>query len=640
MSKPLRSAGDIEALRSEALAGAEGKTLVAVSGGTCGDARGAETVYQSFLKEVESRGLSDKVLIKKTGCHGFCEREPVVLIHPEMICYLDVKEEDAADIVGETVEQGKIVERLVWRDEQGGEKSKREEIPIFKGQMPLVMLENLKIDPNDILDYIAAGGYAALTKSLLEMSPEEVLETVKKANLRGRGGGGFPAGVKWETTKNADDPVKYVVVNADEGDPGAYMDRSVLEGNPHLVLEGLIIAGYAIGAHQGFFYVRQEYPMATEHILKAIDQARERGLLGGNILGSGFDFDVSVHRGAGAFVSGESSALMTAIEGSAGEPRLKYTRTSVKGLNEKPTNLNNVETYANVPRIIEKGAEWFQGIGTENSKGTKVFSLVGKVKNTGLVEVPMGTTLRQIIFDIGGGILDDRKFKGVQTGGPSGGVLPGEMLDLPVDFDALTAQGSMMGSGGMIVMDENSCMVDVARYFVNFLSEESCGKCTPCRDGVAEMLDVLERITTGRGNEDDIGFLEDIGELLSEGALCALGTTAANPVLSTLRYFRDEYEAHIRDKRCPALVCGALISYEIDAAKCKACGSCRKACPVDAIEGEKKKVHVIDQEKCIKCGACLQACPAKFDAVRKVSPALGTAARGAEALASAGKEGE
>jgi len=450
------------------------------------------------------------------------------------------------------------------------------------------------------------------------MTPEAVLNEVKAANLRGRGGGGFPAGRKWETTRNAPGEPKYVIVNADEGDPGAYMDRSILEGNPHSVLEGLILGAYAIGSSQGFIYVRQEYPLARKHIQKALEQAREYGLLGKNILGSNFSFDVKIHRGAGAFVSGESSALMSAIEGHVGEPRPKYIHTSEKGIWGKPSCLNNVETWANVPHIINKGAQWFCSMGTEGSKGTKIFSLVGKVRNTGLVEVPMGITLRDIIFKIGGGVPKNKKFKAVQTGGPSGGVIPESLLDLPVDFDELTKVGSMMGSGGMIVMDENTCMVDTARYYTNFLAHESCGKCVPCREGLRQMLHILDNIASGNGEEGDLALLEELSEFMEVASLCALGQSASFPVASTLKYFRDEYEEHIREKRCRAAVCTALIAYDIDQEKCEACGACLRNCPVGAVNKSADKVYTIIQEKCIKCGACFTACPEKFTAVIKV----------------------
>jgi NADH-quinone oxidoreductase subunit F len=541
------------------------------------------------------------------------------VILPKGICYLSVKDEDVPEIVSETLKNGQIVERLVYIDEKNGQPLPYlKDIPFYKGQMRTVFGTNMLIAPKNIDNYIALGGYSALAKSLYDMSPEEVLNEVKEADLRGRGGGGFPAGVKWETTRNAPGEPKYVIVNADEGDPGAYMDRSLLEGNPHSILEGLIIGAYAIGAKEGFIYVRQEYPLAVENTEIAIKQAIEYGLLGENILGSGFDFKVTIHRGAGAFVSGESSALMCAIEGRVGEPRPKYIRTAVKGLWDKPSNLNNVETWANVPLIINKGADWFKSLGTEGSKGTKIFSLVGKVNNTGLVEVPMGMTLREIIYNIGGGIPKGKKFKAVQTGGPSGGCIPESLLDLPVDFDVLTEAGSMMGSGGMIVMDEDNCMVDVARYYIDFLSEESCGKCIPCREGTRHILKILNNLTLGEATKEDIERLEDLSEVMQDASLCALGGTASNPVLSTLKYFRDEYEAHI-EGRCPAKVCKALINFYIDPEKCQACGACLKNCPTQAISGQKKCVHIIDQEKCVKCGACIEACPPRFDAVTKIT---------------------
>jgi len=531
-----------------------------------------------------------------------------------------VKPEDVPEIVSQTLANGKIIERLLYQDHTHKQRiTKEPEIPFYKYQSRTILGNNRLIDPKRIEDYIALGGYTGLAKALLEMTPEQVLNEVKRANLRGRGGGGFPTGIKWETTRNAPGEIKYVIVNADEGDPGAYMDRSLLEGNPHSVLEGLTIGAYAIGSHQGFVYVRQEYPLAVENLNIALEQAKQYGLLGQNILGSGFSFDVEVHRGAGAFVSGESSALMTAIEGRVGEPRPKYIRTAVSGIWERPSNLNNVETWATVPLIINKGSDWFTSIGTEASKGTKIFSLVGKVKNTGLVEVPMGMTLRQVIYDIGGGIAEGRKFKAVQTGGPSGGVIPEKFLDLPVDFDELTKAGSMMGSGGMIVMDEDTCMVDIARYFVDFLSQESCGKCVPCREGLRQMLKILNNISTGKGKEGDIELLEELSEVMGDVSLCALGTTAPNPVLSTIKYFRDEYEAHIHEKRCPAKVCRELISYYILPDKCQACLICARDCPTEAIIGGKGLVHVIDQEKCIQCGICLEVCPTRFNAVAKLS---------------------
>jgi len=615
-----KSSADLTQKRREILAQREGKRYIAINAsGTCGLSSGSDKVSRAFSAEIEKQGLSGRVEVRATGCLGFCENSPVVIIFPEEICYVKVKPEDVPEVIAETIIGGKLVERLLYRGEGGKRIAREGDIPFYKHQSRIVFGNNRSIDPRSIDDYIAQGGYAALGKALLEMSPEGVLETVKKANLRGRGGGGFPAGVKWETTRNAPGKKKYVIVNADEGDPGAYMDRSLLEGNPHSVIEGLIIGAYAIGSHEGYVYVRQEYPLAVENLSIALNQARRYGLLGRNILGSGFSFDVTIHRGAGAFVSGESSALMNAIEGRVGEPRPKYIRTAVSGVRERPSNLNNVETWANVPLIIDRGADWFSGIGTKGSKGTKIFSLVGKVNNTGLVEVPMGMTLRQIIFDIGGGIKQGRKFKAVQTGGPSGGVLPEGLLDLPVDFDQLAAAGSMMGSGGMIVMDEDSCMVDVARYFLDFLSGESCGKCVPCREGIRQMLRILNRICEGKGKEGDIDLLEELSAVVRDSSLCALGQTAPNPVLSTIKYFRDEYEAHIQKKRCPAGACKSLISYYILPEKCQACQICARECSVGAISGGKNLVHVIDQDKCTKCGTCIEVCPAKFDAVVKLS---------------------
>ena len=616
----LNSATDLERFRQQILAKADGVRVISVTNGTDGRTRGSQKVVQAFVEEIERQGLAGKARVKSTGCHGFCEKEPIAIIFPEEICYVGVKPEDVPEIVSETLVEGAVVERLLYQDPVTGQKITKEcDIPFYKSQIRVALGNNRFIDAESIDDYISLGGYSALAKTLLKMTPEQVLEEVKRANLRGRGGGGFPAGIKWETTRDAPGEVKYVIVNADEGDPGAYMDRSLLEGNPHSVLEGLIIGAYAIGSHQGFVYVRQEYPLAVENLSIALEQAREHGLLGTDILGSGFDFDVKVHRGAGAFVSGESSALMTAIEGRVGEPRPKYIRTAVSGIWERPSNLNNVETWANVPLIISKGAEWFTSVGTERSKGTKIFSLVGKVNNTGLVEVPMGMTLREVIFDIGGGIPGGKKFKAVQTGGPSGGVIPERLLDTPVDFDALAKLGSIMGSGGMIIMDEDTCTVDVARYFLNFLAGESCGKCVPCREGIYQMLKILNRICEGSGREGDIELLEEISEVVRAASLCALGQTAANPVLSTISYFRDEYEAHIGEKRCPAGVCKALISYYIAPEKCQACMICLRNCPVEAITGGKNVVHVIDQDKCTKCGTCLEVCPPRFCAVTKVS---------------------
>jgi NADH:ubiquinone oxidoreductase subunit F (NADH-binding)/(2Fe-2S) ferredoxin/Pyruvate/2-oxoacid:ferredoxin oxidoreductase delta subunit len=616
----LKSASDLEELRRQILSRKDPKKpCITVCSGTGCQATGCEKVGVAFQEELKQQKLNDKVDIRRTGCHGFCEKGPVVIIYPDEICYLQVQPEDASDIVSQTMMGGKIVDRLLYVDPTTSERIVHEsEIPFYKNQKRLLLGNNRKIDPKNIDDYIALNGYSALAKALFNLTPEKVLEEVKKANLRGRGGAGFPAGRKWETTRNAPGEQKYVIVNCDEGDPGAYMDRSLMEGNPHMVLEGLVIGAYAIGAHEGFIYVRQEYPLAVQNTASAIRQCEEYGLLGENILGSGFDFKIRIHRGAGAFVSGESSALMSAIEGKVGEPRPKYVHTSVKGIWDRPSNLNNVETWATVPFIITNGADWFNSMGTEGSKGTKIFSLVGKVNNTGLVEVPMGMTLREIITKIGGGIPKGKKFKAVQTGGPSGGCIPEKFLDLPVDFDELAKAGSMMGSGGMIVMDEDTCMVDTAKYFTNFLADESCGKCIPCREGLRQMYKILTAITAGKATQDDIKRLEELSEVVRDASLCALGQTAPNPVLSTLRYFRDEYEAHIKGS-CPAKVCKELVTYYIAPEKCQACGLCLKNCPVEAISGKKEVVHVIDPEKCIKCDTCFEVCPDKFNAVAKIS---------------------
>ncbi|MFH1529403.1 MAG: NADH-ubiquinone oxidoreductase-F iron-sulfur binding region domain-containing protein [Pseudomonadota bacterium] len=622
----LPSPGALEEFRRDLLSGRDpARPCISICAGSGCVALGARELIAAFEAELAARGLEATVDTRGTGCPGFCEQGPVVVIHPEEICYLKVTPGDVPEIVSSTLQEKQVVERLVYTDPTTGARAAHEsDIPFYKHQERRVLCNNIRLDSKRIDDSLAIGGYAALAKALSEMTPVEVLEEVKKSNLRGRGGAGFPAGRKWEGTRNAQDDIKYVIVNADEGDPGAFMDRALLEGNPHSILEGLIIGGYAIGAREGYVYVRQEYPLAVENVNLAIAQAEEYGLLGEDILGSGFDFKVIVHRGAGAFVCGESTALMTALEGRAGEPRPKYIRSNVKGLWQKPTVLNNVETWANVPAIINRGADWFAGIGTEGSKGTKIFSLVGKITNTGLVEVPMGMPLRDIIDKIGGGIPGGKKFKAVQTGGPSGGCIPEALLDLKVGFDELTRAGSMMGSGGMIVMDEDTCMVDVARYFINFLTDESCGKCVPCREGQRQMNKILTRITEGKGKEGDIELLEALSEVAMEASLCALGKSAPNPLLSTLRYFRDEYEAHIQEKRCPARSCKALITYWIDPEKCGACTICQKKCPSNAIEGGKKRIHVVDPETCIKCGVCFDVCPPRFDAVRKLTGALET----------------
>ena len=617
----LNSPEELEKFRQEIVSKKDtNKPCISICAGTGCLASGASEVIAAFKAEIKKQGLKTDVDTKGTGCPGFCERGPVVVIYPEEICYLGVTSEDVPEIISQTIKEKKVVDRLLYVDPTTGEKAIHEyDISFYKNQERNVICNNIKIDPKNIDDYLAIGGYSALAKAFSRMTDEEVLSEVKKSNLRGRGGGGFPTGRKWEGSRNAPEKIKYVIVNADEGDPGAFMDRGLLEGNPHSILEGLIIGAYAIGSHEGYIYVRQEYPLAVENITLAIKQADEYGLLGKNILGSGFDFKVIVHQGAGAFVCGESTALMTALEGRVGEPRPKYIHSNISGLWNKPTVLNNVETWANVPLIINKGADWFNKFGTEGSKGTKIFSLVGKITNTGLVEVPMGMTLKDIIYKIGGGIPGGKRFKAVQTGGPSGGCIPEELLDLEVGFDELTKAGSMMGSGGMIVMDEDTCMVDVARYFLDFLTDESCGKCVPCREGMRQMLKILTNITEGKGREGDIELLEELSEVAKDASLCALGTSAPNPFLSTLRYFRDEYEAHIREKRCPALSCKELISYYIDPDKCRACMICLKKCPAGAIDGGKNKIHVVDQEKCTKCGTCFEVCPSRFGAVKKIS---------------------
>ena len=589
------------------------KACVTICAGTGCLAYGTQKLIDNFNDEIKEKKLEETVSVRSSGCHGFCERGPIVVNFPEKTFYQKVGLDDAAEILEKTIANGEIIDRLLYEEPISGEKITLEtDVPFYSKQMRLLLAQNPEIDPVSVDDFLAAGGYQALGKAISSMKPEGVIQEVIDADLRGRGGGGFPAGWKWDSTRKAVGDIKYVICNADEGDPGAYMDRSLLEGNPHSILEGMLIGAYAIGSSQGYIYVRNEYPLAVANATLAIDTARKLGLLGDNILGSTFSFDIKIVRGGGAFVCGESSALFASIEGRSGEPRAKYVHATDKGLYDKPTCLNNVETWANVPLIINKGAAWYQSIGTEGSKGTKIFALVGKINNTGLVEVPMGTTLREIIFDIGGGIPDGREFKAVQTGGPSGGCIPAQYLDTQVDFDELTKLGSMMGSGGMIVMDDRNCMVDVARYFLAFLEEESCGKCTPCREGVHQMRLILDRICEGNGKEDDIDTLEWMGEAIADGSLCALGGSAPAPVLSTIRYFREEYEAHIRDNKCPAGVCKALITYTINA-DCTGCRLCVKPCPTQAIAGEKKQLHTLDQEKCIQCGACYEVC--KDDAV-------------------------
>ncbi len=609
----------LERIRTEILESRKSqKRCITICGGTGCHAYGCLSVAQGFRDEIQRQNLEDSVDVRTTGCHGFCERGPIVVIQPEGIFYQRVQLKDISDIVSETIVNKKIVDRLLYVDPRTEEKIVLEkEVPFYKKQKRIIFGNNGFIDPTDIRDYIALDGYKALAKALFEMTSEEVIAEVKKSFLRGRGGAGFPTGQKWEICHKEESSVKYVVCNADEGDPGAYMDRSLLEGNPHSVIEGMIIGAYAIGAPQGFVYVRMEYPLAVKNVTTAVEQAREMGLLGKSILGSEFHFDIQIFKGAGAFVSGEETSMMASIEGRRAFPRQRPPYPAQQGLWGKPTNINNVETWANVPLIINKGAEWYCQVGTEKSKGTKIFSLVGKINNTGLVEVPMGMTLKEIIHDIGGGIKNNKKFKAVQTGGPSGGCMPSSLLHLPIDFDTLTEAGSMMGSGGMIVMDEETCMVDIARYFLNFTQEESCGKCVPCRVGTRQLVEILTRITKGLGEEGDLQRLKDLAVAVKTGSLCGLGQTAPNPVLTTLRYFKDEYEAHIKEKSCPALVCKDLIVYHIEPEKCVGCLLCLKNCPVKAISGERKKVHTIDQELCIKCGACLDVCPPKIRAVSK-----------------------
>jgi NADP-reducing hydrogenase subunit HndC len=590
------------------------RTHLLLCAGTGCVSNGSYRIKEALEKELSRHNLQDEVAVVMTGCNGFCAQGPVMTVQPDGIFYQLLTDQDIPQLVEEHFLKGRPVQRLMYTPpEARSPVPKMSEIGFFRKQRLIALRNRGLIDPENIEEYIARGGYRGLAKALRDMTPVKIIEEVKNSQLRGRGGAGYPTGVKWESAARHSSDAKYIICNADEGDPGAFMDRSIIEGDPHAVIEGMAIAGRAVGSRNGLVYIRAEYPIALERLDLAIRQAREYGLLGKNIFGTDFEFDITMFRGAGAFVCGESSAMRASIEGEPPEPSAKHTHATEAGLWEKPTVLNNVETLAVVPEIILRGAAWFAGIGTEKSKGTKVFALVGKVKNTGLVEVPMGTCLRDIIFDIGGGIQGDRKFKAVQTGGPSGGCLPASLLDMPVDYERLTEAGSMMGSGGMIVMDEDTCMVDVARYFLDFLRDESCGKCTSCREGVDVMHRMVSDICAGQGREEQLGLLEELGQAVKDASLCALGSTASNPVLSTLRYFRDEYEAHIRDHRCPAGVCKALLTYRIDPEKCKACLQCNKNCPQAAVSGVKKKPQTIDQEKCIKCGVCRDVC--KFDAV-------------------------
>lgn len=590
-------------------------TTIILCGGTGCNASHSSDVIEAINKELALQGMDSTVRVRVTGCHGFCEQGPIAVIEPQNIFYCHLTPDDANEIVGKTLKNGEVIERLLYTDPVSGVKVRTEsEIPFYQSQDRQLLLQNREVNPCSVEDYIAIGGFSSLVKTLDELSPEEIIREIRVSGLRGRGGGGFPTARKWTECREAPGDEKYVICNADEGDPGAYMDRCLLEGNPYLVIEGMIIGAYAIGATQGYIYVRNEYPLAVKHARIAVQQARNLGLLGEDILGSSFSFDIEVSRGGGAFICGESTALMVSLEGKVGEPRPKDVHTVVDGLWHKPTTLNNVETWANVPSIVSNGSKWFASKGTKGSKGTKILALTGRVKNTGLVEVAMGTSIRTVVFDIGGGAIDGKAIKAVQTGGPSGGCLPVDKFDLPVDFDVLFEAGSMVGSGGMVVMDEASCMVDVAKYFLHFLQDESCGTCVPCRLGIDRMLEIITDITEGRAVPAQIDLLEELADTVSQTSLCGLGKTAANPVLSTLRYFREEYEAHILDRKCPAGVCKALITYSIDEEKCNGCGVCLRNCPYGAISGNKKEVHVIDTDLCQKCGICRSEC--KFEAIQ------------------------
>ena len=593
------------------------RSNVLVCGGTGCTSSNSEQIIEKLNEEIKAVGLEKEVNVIRTGCFGLCALGPIVVVYPEGAFYSRVTTDDVKEIVDEHLLKGRIVKRLLYQETVVDDNTTKSlnETKFYAKQMRIALRNCGVINPELIDEYIAQDGYAALGKVLTEMTPDDVIDVMKRSGLRGRGGAGFPTGLKWSFAKASVDDQKYVCCNADEGDPGAFMDRSVLEGDPHAVLEAMAIAGYAIGANQGYIYVRAEYPIAVKRLEIAIGQAREMGLLGKDIFGSGFDFDIELRLGAGAFVCGEETALMTSIEGHRGEPRPRPPFPAVKGLFGKPSVLNNVETYANIPQIILKGPEWFSSMGTEKSKGTKVFALGGKIHNTGLVEVPMGTTLREIVEEIGGGVPNGKKFKAAQTGGPSGGCIPASLIDTEIDYDNLIAIGSMMGSGGLIVMDEDNCMVDIAKFFLEFTVDESCGKCTPCRVGTKRLYEMLDKITQGRGTLADLDKMEELCHYIKENALCGLGQTAPNPVLSTLRYFRDEYEAHVVQKTCPAGVCKKLVSYSILADKCRGCTLCARQCPVNAISGTVKNPHVIDKEKCIKCGACIEKC--KFGAIIK-----------------------
>ena len=620
IKKWLGSPADLRFLRESIISSLQqdSKTAVSICMSTGCLASGAKDVREALANELKKQNLNERVELKQTGCVGFCEQGPRVTFQPQGICYFKVRPGDVQEIVTKTIGEKGIVERLLYKDQNTGKRiQKLEDIPFYKYQFRLLLDNNAKSDPGKIEDYIALGGYSALAKTLSELTPAQVIEEVKQANLRGRGGGGFPTWLKWQSTRLSPGEPKYVIVNCDEGDPGAFMDRTLMEANPHSILEGLMIGAYAIGASKGFVFVREVYPVAVQNMQTAIKQAEEYGLIGEKVLGTDFSFRVEIHRGAGAFVSGESSALVSAIEGNVGEPRPKYIHMAEKGINDKPSCLNNVKTWANVPVIILKGSEWFRSIGTKGSSGTAIFSLVGKINNTGLVEVPMGITLRDLIFKIGGGIRGGKKFKAVQTGGPSGGFIPEKYLDLPVDFDELTKIGSMMGSGGMIVMDEDTCIVDVARYFVHFLLDESCGKCIPCREGLRVLSKIMDGICEGTGEKEDIETIKEITETMKYASLCQLGKSAVNPILTSLRYYPEEWAQHIREKRCEAKACQAMIDYYIDPAKCRSCMLCARECPTGAVQGDKNITIWIDQEKCIKCGTCYEFC--NFGAVTKIS---------------------
>jgi len=587
---------------------------ILICGGTGCNSSGCKEIEEEFKIELQEHDMEEEIKLIQTGCFGFCEIGPIVVVYPEGAFYCQLEADDVSRIVEEHLLKGRIVKDLLFTEPTTKEQvAEYKEIGFYKHQERIALRNCGNINPEDVEEYIAADGYQALGRVITELKPQEVIDIIKDSQVRGRGGGGFPSGLKWQFTADADSEQKYIICNADEGDPGAFMDRSILEGDPHSVLEAMAIAGYAVGADQGYIYVRAEYPIAVERLRIAIEQAQEYGLLGENIFGSDFDFDIELRLGAGAFVCGEETALITSIEGNRGEPRPRPPYPASKGLWEEPTLINNVETYANIPLIILKGADWFKSLGTENSKGTKVFALAGDINNTGLVEVQMGTTLRKVIYDIGGGIPEGKEFKAAQTGGPSGGCLPIEYLDTQIDYDNLMDAGSMMGSGGLIIMDEDTCMVDIARFYLDFTKEESCGKCVPCREGTTRMLEILERITEGEGQPGDIELLETLSDMIKEMSLCGLGQTAPNPVLSTIEHFRSEYEAHINNQECPAGTCTALVKYEVIEDLCKGCGLCKQACPVDAINGEKKETHLIDQETCIKCGACVDKCP--FNAI-------------------------